>query len=92
MGIAEMDQSKMEFLEQTQNAKVDVVDLPRTVQVENRQRAGHEHKHMHGGLEEAARNDPEHSTVIPDHRTVGQFEKTAIGRERCPERGRVGWT
>ena len=71
MVIAEMDGSKIEFLEKTQNAKVEVVDMPPTVQVENRQCAGHEHKHMHGGLEEAARNDPRHSTVIPDHRTVG---------------------
>ena len=71
MVIAEMDGSKIEFLEQTQNAKVEVVDMAPTVQVENRQCAGHEHKHMRGGLEEAARNDPRHSTVIPDHRTVG---------------------
>ena len=31
MGIAEMEQSKMEFLEQTQNAKVEVVDMPPTL-------------------------------------------------------------
>ena len=31
---------------------------------------------MHGGLEDLTGDSPRHSTVIPAHRTVSQFETT----------------